>query len=74
MINIFLLEYDEDGKIITCEDDMEKICKESPDLMIELLLKDSFHYYDLTFAAEIAGRLLPSEKIVPILKDLLYHK
>ena len=56
-----------------CEEMFEYLAAECPSQLVRLLLSKKMPVPDLTFAAEIAGRIEDSSKVRPILLGLLAH-
>ena len=56
-----------------CEELFEYLAVEHPDQLVRLLLSMKMPISDLTFAAEIAGRIDDSSTVRPILLGLLCH-
>lgn len=56
-----------------CEEMFEFLAVEYPSQLVRLLLSKKMPISDLTFAAEIAGRINDSSKVRPVLLGLLAH-
>lgn len=56
-----------------CEELFDYLAVEHPDQLVRLLLSMKMPASDLTFAAEIAGRIDDSRKVRPVLLALLKH-
>jgi hypothetical protein len=56
------------------EELFERLVAEDPDRLLAMLHPGQLDSTLLTFAAEIAGRNLPSKRVVPLLLDLLRHE
>ena len=52
----------------------ERLAAENPQRLLAMLVANELRPALLTYAAEIAGRTLPSEMCVPVLVPLLYHE
>jgi hypothetical protein len=56
-----------------CEDMFEWMADNEPGALLELIRGGTLEYYDLTFAAEIAGRIADHSAVVQVLMPLLDH-
>jgi len=56
-----------------CEEILEYLALEHPNQLLRLMLSPGIPISDLTFAAEIAGRISDSKEVMPILLGLLQH-
>jgi hypothetical protein len=56
-----------------CEEMFEYLADEHPSQLVRLLLSKRMPVSDLTFAAEIAGRIDDSNMVRPVLLGLLAH-
>lgn len=56
-----------------CKDMFEYLARYKPNHMIELLRSNTLKATDLSFAAEIAGILIPDEKVLIPLAKLMIH-
>lgn len=56
-----------------CRNNFERWAKEDPERLVRVLTDGSLPDTLLTFAAEIAGKALPSDVVLPALVELLHH-